>query len=75
MNSTAQTHGDNIAAVRSRGFSAINQHLMVVQVIATALGEMDARIFLADERTVDDRLALLESARRLALLLDCEVSR
>ena len=72
MDSTAQTRGDNIATVRSRGFAAISQHLAASQVIANALAELDARIFLATEQTVDDHAALLNAARRLALLLDGE---
>ena len=75
MQSNAQTTGDNISNIRSRGFQAINQHLGAIQVVATALGELDARIFLADEGTVDDRLQLMQAARRLTLLLDGEVSR
>ena len=61
---------NDISTIRARGFAAINQHLAAVQFIANALGELDTRIFLADERTCDDRVNLLESARRLTLLLD-----
>ena len=70
MDSNAQTPGGNISSIRSRGFQSIRQHLEAVQVIATALAELDQRICLADERTVDDRNAMLDAARRLALLLD-----
>ena len=65
----------DIASLRSRGFQAINQHLASAQVLANGLGELDARIFLATEQTVDDRNAMLEAARRLALLLDGEAVR
>ena len=65
----------DIADTRSRGFAAINQHLAAVQVIATALADLDQRIIAATKMTCDDRHAMLDAARRLALLLDCEAAQ
>lgn len=65
----------DISATRAAGFAAINQHLAAAQVIATALGDLDAAYMLATEQTVDDRAAMLESDRRLMLLLNGEAAR
>ena len=65
----------DIAATRARGFTAIAQHLAAVQVLATAIADLDQRFTLATEQTVDDRAALHEAARRLALLLDGGAAR
>ena len=66
---------NDISTIRARGFAAINQHLAAVQIIAAGLAEIDDRIGFATEMTVDDRNALLESARRLQLLLDGGAAR
>ena len=53
----------DIAVTRQRGFA-------MAKALISGLADLDERIGFATETTVDDRLALLESARRLALLLD-----
>ena len=53
----------DIASIRQRGFA-------LVQALVNELSQLDERIGFATEATVDDRNNLLESARRLALLLD-----
>ena len=58
-----------ISTIRQRGFA------MAKSIIAE-LAFLDERIGFATEMTVDDRNAMLESARRLSLLLlDGEVSQ
>lgn len=58
----------DIANIRQRGFAA-------AKAIIAELGDLDERIGFATETTVDDCNALLESARRLTLLMSGEVSR
>ena len=58
----------DISSIRARGFA-------MAQALISGLRELDERLGFATEMTIDDRNALLESARRLALLLDGEVSQ
>ena len=56
----------DISSIRARGFA-------MAKALICELAELDERIGLATEATVDDRANLHESARRLALLLDGSV--
>ena len=58
----------DISSIRARGFA-------LAQAIICGLAELDERIGFATEMTIDDRNAMLESARRLSALLDGEVVR
>ena len=53
----------DISSIRARGFA-------MAKAIITELAELDERIGFVTEGTIDDRNNLLESARRLTLLLD-----
>ena len=68
MGMMPSTNNLEVSAIRSRGFA-------LAKAIICELSELDERIGFSAEATIDDRLALLESARRLTLLLDGSVSR
>ena len=63
MGMMPSTNNLEVSAIRSRGFA-------LAKAIICGLRDLDERIGFAAEMTIDDRNALLESARRLALLLD-----
>ena len=53
----------DISSIRARGFA-------MAKALICELAELDERIGFVTEGTIDDRNNLLESARRLTLLLD-----
>ena len=64
-----------IADLRSEAFSAIRQHAAAIDALAAALGDLDFAMQLSiAQRSIDQQQSLLDAARRLASLLDCEVA-
>lgn len=56
--------------LRSKAFSEISEHAFAIDALAAAIADLDVALQTAlDERNIDDRQALIASARRLAALL------
>ena len=61
--------------LRGKAFAAIKRHSAAINGIAAALADVDVAMQTAiAEHSIDDRQALITTARRLAALIESEVS-